>query len=171
MIGSFRPNLPDHPSLPAVEGYGLLSRGSQVRFLSGALVGEPVHRLPANPEKQRLAEAASCLSEDDIDLLLNSSLPLRSWLIYEVAIFTGLRAGERWGLKWEALELEGRSPGASSGTASMDPRRTTRRAAFSAAASPSCLELKKVPEMAIGGFGAVGGSPSGEGIGRMRYLS
>lgn len=92
--------------------FGLLQRCFREAIVDGHVTQNPCagYRLPANPEKQRLAEAANYLSEDEIELLLSSSLPLRARLIYEVAIFTGLRAGELWGLRWEDLELEGPRP-------------------------------------------------------------
>lgn len=92
--------------------YGLLKRCLREAIVDGHISVNPCngYRLPHNVEKARTARPADFLSKDEIEQVLSSSLPLRSRLIYEVAIFTGLRAGELWGLRWQDIELDGPRP-------------------------------------------------------------
>lgn len=51
------------------------------------------------------------LALPEIDRILSSeALPLRQRVIYGVAIYTGLRAGELWGLRWSDVALKGDEP-------------------------------------------------------------
>lgn len=92
--------------------HGLMRRCFREAIVDGHISQNPCdgYRLPSDPERQRMAEPASYLSVEEIETLLSSSIPLRSRLIYEVAIYTGLRAGELWGLRWQDIDLKGPLP-------------------------------------------------------------
>ena len=56
-------------------------------------------------------EKWSFLSLPEIDRLLRCpGMPEEKRLIYEVAIYTGLRQGEMWALRWRDLDLDGEHP-------------------------------------------------------------
>lgn len=46
------------------------------------------------------------LTQEEIDRLLRcEAIPLRARAVFAVAIYTGLRAGELWGLRWQDIDL------------------------------------------------------------------
>ena len=64
------------------------------------------------PSKKRGAQTWTVLTQDEIGRIANCErIPESQRLIFEVAIHTGLRAGELWGLRWEDVDLEGAPPG------------------------------------------------------------
>ena len=63
------------------------------------------------PPDTRTSEPWTYLTVEEIAQLLGcDAIPLRTRLIYQVAIYTGLRKGELWGLRWGDVELEGDRP-------------------------------------------------------------
>lgn len=63
------------------------------------------------PRRQPNVERAIHLSQAQIvRLLALPRLPLRIRAIYTVAIYTGLRAGELWALRWKDVDEEGERP-------------------------------------------------------------
>ena len=89
------------------------------RVLNEAIVDEHVqvnpaqgHRLPKTVAVDAdLEEKWTFLTAEEIDQLLGCpAVPARARLAYEVAIFTGLRQGELWGLRWGDLTLDAEHP-------------------------------------------------------------
>lgn len=65
-------------------------------------------RVPKMPQTE---EPWTYLTRDEVDALLSHPLlPQRQRVIFTVAIYTGLRAGELWGLHWEDVHLGGDRP-------------------------------------------------------------
>lgn len=65
-------------------------------------------RLPVAP---RTDDPWTYLTPEEIELVLGSpAIPLSTRLLLQTAIYTGLRAGELWGLRWCDVELEGDRP-------------------------------------------------------------
>ena len=63
------------------------------------------------PPVTRTSDPWTYLTVEEIDLLLGcETIPLRVRLIYQAAIYTGLRKGELWGLRWSDVELDGKRP-------------------------------------------------------------
>lgn len=91
--------------------YGLLRRILSDAVIDGHLERNPCDGYrPPDAEKLRAKQLRTFLSRDEIEHLLGcTAVDLKYRLIYEVAIFTGLREGELWGLRWGDLEL-GPSP-------------------------------------------------------------
>lgn len=88
------------------------------RMLNEAIIDEAIainpangHRMPRAVVDADLEEKWTFLSAPEIDQLLScSALSEKAKSIYEVAIFTGLRQGELWGLKWGDVVLDGDRP-------------------------------------------------------------
>ncbi len=87
--------------------FGLLRRVLGEAIVDGHIAANPCDGYRLAPiERQRMETAATFLSADEIEQLLTCpAVPLRYRLVYEVAIFTGLREGELWGLRWQDLDL------------------------------------------------------------------
>lgn len=63
------------------------------------------------PKQARTDDPWTWLTAEEIDAVLDcDAIPVDRRLIYQVAIFTGLRAGELWGLRWADVHLEGDRP-------------------------------------------------------------
>ena len=63
------------------------------------------------PPRPRTDETWTFLSATEIDALLScDAIPERHRLVYAVAIYTGLRKGELWGLRWSDVVLKGDRP-------------------------------------------------------------
>jgi integrase len=57
------------------------------------------------------ATETAYLTAAEVDAVSScEAIPERKQLIFTVAIFTGLRAGELWALRWAAVELDGERP-------------------------------------------------------------
>lgn len=63
------------------------------------------------PRRARDHEGWTWLREHEIETVLALDLRPEQRAIYTVAIYTGLRAGELWGLRWCDVELTGSRPG------------------------------------------------------------
>lgn len=102
-----------------------LSHGSLGRLrtiLSGALAAANERGLiPTNPAAgieiranargERPAPTWTFLSPEEIRRVLEcDAIPTRFRLLYQVAIYTGMRRGELWALEWGDLTLEGQRP-------------------------------------------------------------
>ena len=79
--------------------------------LDAAVEDNLIERNPARdikvPKQPRTDEGWTYLSRDEIDLvLLCAAIPETNRLIFEFAIFTGLRMGEIWGLHWSDVHLD-----------------------------------------------------------------
>lgn len=88
--------------------FGLLRRVLGDALVDGHIEANPCagYRLPPI-EKQRMETPPVFLTAEEINQVLTcSEIPLKYRLCYEVAIFTGLREGELWGLRWQDLDLE-----------------------------------------------------------------
>ena len=108
--------------------FGLLRRVLGDARLDGHIPDNPCTavKMP-NIERKRVEEAPSFLSADEIEQLLTAEeVPQRFRLIYEVAIFTGLREGELWGLRWKDLDLDSRQPKCSATYSYGGPTKNTR---------------------------------------------
>lgn len=67
------------------------------------------YRLPR--EAQSNKERWTYLSADEIEQLLGcDDISKSRRLLFQVAIFTGMRAGELWGLRWSDVELNRATP-------------------------------------------------------------
>lgn len=112
--------------------YGLLRRCLKEAIVDGHITANPCdgYRLPQNAEKQRTSRAAEYLSAAEIDQVLVSSIPLKYRLIYEIAIFTGMRAGELWGLRWQDLRLDAPRPTCTVTCSYGGPTKNTKTRAF-----------------------------------------
>jgi len=63
------------------------------------------------PPATRTEDPWTYLTAEEIEQLLGcEAIPPRTRLIYQTAIYTGLRKGELWGLRWGDVELEGDRP-------------------------------------------------------------
>lgn len=93
--------------------YGLLRRCFAEARVEGHVESNPCdgYRLP-DAEHARRREAREFLTLEEIEQVLGcEAIELKYRLIYEVAIFTGLRQGELWGLRWEDIRgLDGDRP-------------------------------------------------------------
>jgi integrase len=77
---------------------------------SGKLSSNPCHGVETSPEA-RTDDPTTVLSLDEIRTLLSyRKLPEKQRTAYTVAIYSGLREGELWGLRWEDVHLEGADP-------------------------------------------------------------
>ena len=80
---------------------------------SDAVVAAKAGRNPCKgvrvPRQARTDEDWTYLTSEEITTLLNlPGLPAKQRTAFIVAIFTGMRAGEIWGLRWEEVDLEER---------------------------------------------------------------
>ena len=63
--------------------------------------------LPLPKRNRKPGDKWTWLREHEVMRVLGcQAVPLRSRLIFAVAIYTGLRAGELWGLRWDDVDLE-----------------------------------------------------------------
>lgn len=85
-------------------------------------------RVPKAPSSED--EPWTYLSLDEIDRLTSEPrIPERARLMYTVAIYTGLRKGELWGLRWRDVELEHVSPHVMVRRSRTGPTKTGKRRA------------------------------------------
>lgn len=88
------------------------------RMLNEAIVDEIIttnpahgHRLPRQEADADAEDKWTFLAADEIELLLAcEEIPEKARSVYEVAIFTGMRQGELWGLRWGDLSLDAERP-------------------------------------------------------------
>jgi len=65
-------------------------------------------RVPKRPSSD---EGWTYLTPEEIERLLTGKrVPLAAQLLYTVAIYTGMRQGELWGLRWDDVRLDGPQP-------------------------------------------------------------
>ncbi len=62
------------------------------------------------PDRGETEEPWTILSQEEIDQLFAYDLPVLQRAAFALAIYQGLRAGEQWGLKWDAVRLAGSRP-------------------------------------------------------------
>lgn len=62
------------------------------------------------PAAEREGEAWTCLTPAEIAAVTGPAVPEERRLAFAVAIYTGLRAGELWGLRWSDVTLDGDRP-------------------------------------------------------------
>ncbi len=63
------------------------------------------------PPVTRTDDVWTYLTTEEIAALLScEAIPVRTRLLYQVAIYAGLRKGELWGLRWGDVELDGERP-------------------------------------------------------------
>ncbi len=77
---------------------------------AGKLSSNPAVGLRPPRETATTREHTGYLSVEQVERLLDLDLTTRTWSIYTVAIYTGMRAGELWGLRWEDVSLDGDRP-------------------------------------------------------------
>ncbi len=77
---------------------------------AGKLSSNPAVGLRPPRDAATTHEHTGYLSAEQVDALLDLDLSTRTWAIFAVAMFTGLRAGELWGLRWEDVVLDGDRP-------------------------------------------------------------
>ncbi len=93
--------------------FALLHRLFEEAIVDEALSVNPAHghRLPRAVVDADLEDKWTFLSAGEIEQLLTCpALSEKAKSIYEVAIFTGLRQGELWGLRWGDVVLDGDRP-------------------------------------------------------------
>lgn len=81
--------------------------------IAGKLESNPARlaKLPRDEVKEHDGELIVHLALDEIGQLLSfEGLPLLPHTVFTVAMFTGLREDELWGLRWQDVLLEGKRP-------------------------------------------------------------
>lgn len=77
---------------------------------AGKISSNPAAGLRPPRDAATSREHTGYLSSEQIEALLELDLSTEIWSVYVVAIYTGLRAGELWGLRWEDVVLDGDRP-------------------------------------------------------------
>lgn len=85
------------------------------KSLSDAAQDELISSNPATsvpiPRRSNDSTETTFLTAAEVEAVVTcEAIPERERLIYTVAIYTGLRAGELWALRWADVELEGERP-------------------------------------------------------------
>lgn len=93
----------------AVNAFNLLSRSLGDAADDGLIPANPAAGVRV-PKKARDTDAWTYLDADEIFAALSNCDSAMQSAIVGVAIFTGLRAGELWGLRWCDVRLEGNRP-------------------------------------------------------------
>ena len=62
------------------------------------------------PRSSRSREEANAFSTEQVRSLLNAAAGTRNHALYVVAVHTGLRQGELFGLRWDGVDLDGNLP-------------------------------------------------------------
>lgn len=89
----------------------LLRRALQEAMDDGLVAANPAAGISV-PSRSTGEATWTYLEQDEIDRIAQcEGLPEQRRLIFEVAIYTGLRAGELWGLRWVDVDLDGEVPG------------------------------------------------------------
>lgn len=67
--------------------------------------------MPPGRSDESEGDAWTFLTREEIDAVTTSSaIPERHRIVYAVAIYSGLRKGELWGLRWADVVLDGPRP-------------------------------------------------------------
>ena len=95
-----------------VHARNLLRSALDAAVLDGLIPANPAAAINVEPaDVGEDADAWTWLTTTEIGALTScTAVPLPARLLYQVAIYTGLRAGEMWALRWEQVRLVGDRP-------------------------------------------------------------
>ena len=95
-----------------VHARNLLRSALDAAVLAGRIPANPAARIKVVPQDAGVDdEAWTWLTLEEIAQLLGCwNVPEPARLLFTVAIYTGLRAGELWALRWERIRLHGSAP-------------------------------------------------------------
>ena len=95
-----------------VHARNLLRSALDAAVLDGLIPSNPAAAINVEPaDVGEDADAWTWLTTTEIGALTScTAVPLPARLLYQVAIYTGLRAGELWALRWEQVRLVGDRP-------------------------------------------------------------
>ena len=95
-----------------VHARNLLRSALDAAVLDGLIPANPAAAINVEPaDVGEDADAWTWLTTTEIGALTScTAVPLPARLLYQVAIYTGLRAGELWALRWEQVRLVGDRP-------------------------------------------------------------